>query len=450
MNDITLERTLPASLEIERLLLGHILLSGKADIDLEDTEFYLESHRLMWRAIQDMTNLGQAPDIISVKNYLQGKDQLESAGGASYLASLTDGVPQMPQGISPQYAAILREKSALRLGIQASNDMMIRCYMAEEPFKDIVESSFSRVDGALARIDRMEGPRPISDLISDTYKILELIGDRKSPGGFLLGYTELDRIIPTGINRKNMCIIAGRPGHGKTSLLIGICLKMAKTGIPIVFFSLEMAAMELIVRMLAAIGHVSITKMNTGFLNREDWSRIGRAAGEISQLPIWIDDSSALTVADMRSRTRRLNKSIGAMLIDYLQLVNVAKHMQSRNDVEKISSISMGLKGMAKSMDIAVVAAAQLSRSPEKRRDAEPKLSDLRQSGQIEQDADQVLLLYREELSSAREENQGIANVIVAKQRNGPTGSLQMAFMKEFSMFENLWTEGNEETWWQK
>jgi replicative DNA helicase len=442
MADISLEKMLPNNLEAERSILGAILLEEKAiNVALgtiEATDFYLDSHRRIFAKMVEVIDSGSGLDLITLKNALQSSNELEATGGAAYLVSLTDGLPRAMN--IEHYASIVREKAALRIGVQAGNELMTRCY-DEQPFKDVIDDAFIRLDGELSKMQRKEGPREISDLVSEAFRTIENIANHKTSGGFKLGFSELDRMIPTGVHRKNLVIIAGRPGHGKTSMLLGIAIQMAKIGTPIIIFSLEMAEMELIMRMLSAMSRVDLTRMNTGFMNKEDWNRLSRAAGDLSALPIWIDDSSALTVSDMRSRTRRIPTEIPVILIDYLQLVSPPKHLQRANDVEKIGAVSVALKNMAKSTNASVIAAAQLSRSTEKRRDQTPKLSDLRQSGQIEQDADVVILLHRPELARETEENAGLADVIIGKQRNGMTGSFSMAFERHYSTFSNLYQE---------
>jgi replicative DNA helicase len=448
--DISLEKTIPTNLEVERFVLGYTLANGRLEADLEADDFYLESNRRIWKAIKDLVDEGTGPDLITVKDKLVQNNELNACGGAAYLASLTDWFPNYHEALSQQYIDILREYRALRQGIRIGSDLMGRCYDAQEKFTEIISDTFSGIDEELGRINRKSGLVHISEIVSQTYKTIEEISDRKESGGFHTGYADFDRIVHRGFQKKELNIIAGRPGSGKTSLLMGMCRRMGAKGIHQAVFSLEMAAPQLIMRMIAELGRVSLVRLNTGYLNKEDWNKIARAAGALAQMPIWIDDSSSLTVADMRSRVRRLRSTIPIILIDYLQLIAPPKHLQSRNDVEKISNISMSLKGMAKSMDIAVVAAAQLNRGTENRKDSSPKISDLRQSGQIEQDADLVVLLHRP--AENQEETQGSAEVIIGKQRSGATGSFQMAYIGEYTSFDDLYQDSPEspEKWYDR
>ena len=444
MADISLERTAPVNLDVERLVLGYILTAGRLDVDLEPEDFYMEGHRIVWRTMQSMLDAGSQPDMVSVLNTLRSNGKIDEVGGVAYLMSLTDGIGQFHEPLAQQYVEILREHNALRVGISVGHELMMQCY-EKQPFRPLIDSAFGKLDEALARMDRKAGPRPISDIVGETLTTVERIADKKGGEGYKTGFKEFDRIVHGGLQRKNLHIVAGRPGHGKTSFLLGQARRVAKQGVPGVIFSLEMSDHELCMRLLADIAQVSLVKMTTGFMNKEEWGKIARACGELSRLPIWIDDSSSVTVSDMRSRIRRLMTKIETVWVDYLQLVNPPRHLIKAADVEKISSISIGLKNMAKSMDVAVIAAAQLSRASEKRRDQTPKLSDLRQSGQIEQDADLVTLLYRDEVSKPTEENGGIAQVIIGKHRNGATGSFQMVFLKEFSAFDDMYRQDGEE-----
>lgn len=439
--NIDLEKILPNNLEVERLVIGYTLVSGRLELDLEPEDFYLDSHRKIWKMIQAMSERGENPDLVTVLHALRSSNEIEICGGSAYLASLTEGVATFHEALSSQYCDIIREQRALRTGIQVGNELMARGYAAEEPFRDIVNDAFSRLDSELGRIDRKSGPRPLSEIVSETFKTIEDISNRKETDGFKTGFVDFDRIVHRGFQRKEMAVIAGRPGHGKTSMVLNMACKMGKIGINQVIYSLEMAEQQIVLRMIAYVGRVELTRMATGFLNKEDWNRISVASGELSQMPIWIDDSSSITVADIRSRTRRIIKPIGVVWIDYLQLITAPRHLANRPDVEKIGSISMSLKNMAKGMDIALVAAAQLSREAERRKDSLPKISDLRQSGQIEQDADLVALLYRDEIVKASDDNRGLAQVIIGKQRNGPTGSIQMAFDGRYSCFDALYQE---------
>jgi replicative DNA helicase len=441
---------IPNAVEIEKVILGYVMTSGRLDADLEDKDFYSEANRIIWKTLIKIVESERQPDLLSVMEELRAAGQLDKVGGPLYLTGLTDSVPHFKEVLSPQYIAILREKYGLRVGLQVAQELMVRCAAQDEKFSDIVGDAFSEMDSALARLDRKLGPRPISDIVQETYNELERVEEKKAADGFKTGFGGIDALIPTGINRKNLAIVAGRPGHGKTSLLLGMATRSAAAGVSHVIFSLEMSEKELVNRMLSSMAEVKLSRMVTGFMSREDWVRLGNAASKLSTYPIWIDDSATVTVADMRSRIRRLNREINVIMVDYLQLVYPPHHLLKAPDVEKVSSISMALKSMAKSMNAAVISAAQLSRASEKRRDKRPQLSDLRQSGQIEQDADVVLMLYREQMDAAIDEVLP-AEVILAKQRNGPQGTIEMGFEPAYSRFKDQRPEQpSDDRWYDK
>ena len=441
MADISLEKLVPHNLEVERMVLGYILTTGELDLEFEAEDFYMESHRKIWRQIDNLAEEGKGPDLMTVVNSLRDSNELETVGGVSYMVSITDGIPHYREGLGKQYLQILREARARREGIVIGSEMMNRCYQAEDKFKDIVNDSFERIDNILGRMDRGTGPRIMAELVEETFKTIEEVNESKiSTTGFKSHFHEIDSMVIRGFQRKEMGVIAGRPGTGKTSAMLSICRRMAeRDSIPQIIFSLEMSASQLILRLISDVARVPFSKLVTGFLSKEDWANISRAAGEMAGWDVWIDDTPALTVSEMRSRIRRLNKDIPVMWVDYLQLINAPKHMANRPDVEKISNISTSMKTMTKTMDMALIACAQLSRKSEDRKDPTPKVSDLRQSGQIEQDADLIILLHRKENVQSAIDNRGITEVIIGKQRNGPVGETQLAFAKEFSAFEEVY-----------
>jgi replicative DNA helicase len=441
--DISLEKVMPSNIEMEKHVLGYILVSGELDLEFESEDFYLESHRRIWRKIDKLAEEGKAPDLMSIVNELRDSNEIEAVGGVAYVASLTDGIPLYREGLGKQYLQILRECRARREGVSIGHDMMNRCYNAEEKFKDIVDESFSRVDSVLGKMDRGAGPRHIAELVQEAFHTIEEVNESKASNtGFKTHFHEIDNLVIRGFQKKEMGVIAGRPGTGKTSAMLSICRRMAeRDSVPQIIFSLEMAAPQLILRLISDVSRVPFSKIVTGFLSKEDWNNISRAAGEMSNYPVYIDDTPALNVSEMRSRIRRLNKNIPVMWVDYLQLINPPRSLSNRPDVEKISNISTSLKTMSRTMDMAVVALAQLSRKSEDRKDPTPKVSDLRQSGQIEQDADLIILLHRKEKVQSAIDHRGITEVIVGKQRNGPIGDTQLAFATEFSAFEEVYPD---------
>jgi replicative DNA helicase len=443
--DITLEKTLPNNLEAERSILGAILLDDQSIFAVLETlrkeDFYLESHRKIFEKMYSLTANARAIDVITLKDELQRADELEGAGGPAYLASLTDGLPRALN--IEHYAHIVKEKATLRRMIQVSNEIMARSYQSEEQAEEIL-GDIEKAIFEIASQQFRTGFSPIDPLVSSVYKEIEEVANRKTLiTGVGTGFTELDRMT-SGLHPADLTIIAARPGLGKTSFCLNIAqhvaLKLNKT---VGIFSLEMSQEQLVKRLLCAEAEVDSHKLNTGYLNKEDWGRLGRAAGALSQANLFIDDTAAITMPEMRSKSRRLSleRGVDLLIVDYLQLM-AGSGQRYENRTQEISQISRGLKALAKEIHIPVLAISQLNRAPEARRgDHRPQLSDLRESGSIEQDADVVVFIYREEMFNPTEENSGIADMIIGKQRNGPTGTFQLAFIKQFTKFANLWQE---------
>ncbi len=444
-SDMSLEKNLPNNLEAERSILGAILLDDKAIFTVLETlkshDFYLEGHRRIFEKMSLLTARSRPIDLVTLKDELQRSDELESAGGAAYLASLTDGLPRAIN--IEHYAQIVREKSTLRRLIQISNEIMARSYQSEEPATEILEQ-IERAIFELAGQQFRTGFSPIDPLVSTVYAQIEEVSNRKTlVTGVETGFTELDKMT-AGLHPADLIIIAARPGLGKTSLALNISQHVAIKKHQVVgIFSLEMSKEQLVKRLLCAEAEIDAHKVNTGYLNKEDWGRLGRAAGALSQTKIFIDDSANISITEMRSKARRLRQEHGLdlLIVDYLQLMSGSER-RYENRTQEISQISRGLKAIAKELSVPVLAISQLSRAVEARRgDHRPQLSDLRESGSIEQDADIVLFIYREEMHNPTEENSGVAELIIGKQRNGPTGSMQLAFVKQFTKFADLWQE---------
>jgi replicative DNA helicase len=441
--DISLEKTLPCNLEAERSILGAILLDDKAIHSavesLRKEDFYLESHRRIFEKMFALTADGTAVDLVTLKNELQRSDELESAGGAAYLASLTDGLPRAVN--IEHYAQIVKEKATLRRLIQISSEIMARSYQSEEDALDIL-GDIERAIFEIANRQFQTGFAPIEPLVSSVYKHIEEVANRKTPiTGVETGFVELDKLT-AGLHPSDLIIVAARPGLGKTSLCLNIAQFVAlKKRQSVGVFSLEMSKEQLVKRLLCAEAEIDSHKVNTGFLNKEDWIKLGQAAGLLSQSKMFIDDTAGMTITEMRSKARRLSLEHGLdlLIVDYLQLMS-GSSQRIENRTQEISQISRGLKALAKEINVPVVAISQLNRAIEARRgDHRPQLSDLRESGSIEQDADIVMFIFREDGMNPAEENSGVAEIIVGKQRNGPTGSFQLAFLKQFTKFANLW-----------
>jgi replicative DNA helicase len=445
MPDLSLDKTLPSNLEAERSILGAILLDDKAintiieSLSIQD--FYLESHRKIFEKMHALTSGSRPIDLITLKNELQRTDELERVGGPAYLASLTDGLPRALN--IEHYAQIVKEKAVLRRLIQVSNEIIARSYQSEDSPQQIL----AQVEKAIFEISSRQfrgGFTPIEPLVSAVFESIEEVANRKSlVTGLETGFTELDKMT-AGLHPSDLVIVAARPGLGKTSFCLNVAQHVAvKKEKSVGIFSLEMSKEQLVKRLLCGEGEIDAHKVNTGYLSKDDWTRLGRAAGALSQTKIFIDDMPGTSIMEMRSKARRLSLEHGLdlLIVDYLQLMS-GSQQRYENRTQEISQISRGLKALAKELQIPVIAISQLNRAVESRRgDHRPQLSDLRESGSIEQDADMVMFIYREEMFNPTDENSGVAELIIGKQRNGPTGSFQLAFIKQYTKFANLWQE---------
>lgn len=446
MADASLEKTLPNNLEAERSILGAILLDDRAMLAVFETlkaqDFYLESHRRVFERMLHLMNNSRPIDLVTLKEELQRANELESVGGAAYLASLTDG---LPRAINIEYyAQIVKEKATLRRLIQISSETMALSYQNEESAEEILQHVEKMVFD-IATQQFHTGFSSISPLVSDAFKNIEELSNQKTQvTGLETGFADLDRIT-AGLHSSDLIIIAARPGLGKTSLCLNIAQHVAiRKRKTVGIFSLEMSKEMLVKRLLCSEARIDAHRINTGYLNREDWSRLSRASGDLSDTKIFIDDTSSITVPEVRSKARRLSLEHGLdlLIVDYLQLMSGAGP-RYENRTQEISQISRGLKGIAKDLNIPVIAVSQLSRAIESRRGEEhlPQLSDLRESGSIEQDADVVIFIYREDMFNPTEENTNVAQLLIRKQRNGPTGTVQLAFSKQFTKFDSLYQE---------
>jgi replicative DNA helicase len=445
MADISLEKSLPNNLEAERSILGAILLDDKALFTVFETlksqDFYLDGHRKIFERMLDLMNNSRPIDLVTLKEELQRANELENVGGAAYLVSLTDG---LPRAINIEYyAQIVKEKSTLRRLIQISNETMSLSYQSEEPAEEILQ----HIEKAIFDIAGQHfhtGFSSITPVVSDVFKQIEELSNRKTPvTGLETGFADLDQMT-SGLHPSELIIVAARPSLGKTSLCLNIAEHVAiRKHRTVGIFSLEMSKEQLVKRLLCSEARIDAHRINTGYLNKEDWHRLSRASGDLSETKIFIDDTATITVPELRSKSRRLSLEHGLdlIIVDYLQLMSGSSH-RYENRTQEISQISRGLKAIAKELTLPVIAVSQLSRAVEARRgDHRPQLSDLRESGSIEQDADVVMFIYREDMVNPTEENEGLAELIVSKQRNGPTGSIKLAFSKQFTKFDSLYSE---------
>jgi replicative DNA helicase len=441
MDDITLERNLPHNLEAERSVLGAILIENRAlnqaQEILTEEDFYRESHRTIFRTMSGLNETRGAIDLVTLKEALDSAGSLERVGGAPYIASLLDGVPRSSN--VEHYARIVKEKSVLRNLIGSASRILNRCYEGEDTAELLLDEAqreiFSLAEDRLRTgfVHLREVAAPTLEYIDRVHQHKELIT------GLATGFERLDEMT-SGLQNNDLIIVAGRPSMGKTALAVNIAQNVGtRLGRSVGIFSLEMSREQLFLRMLCGQARVDAHQLRTGRLGKEDWQRLTLAFGELTEAPVYVDDTAGLTLFEMRAKARRLKaeKGLDLLVVDYLQLMRTREKFENRN--QEISEISRSLKALAKELSVPVIAVSQLSRAPEQRGgNHKPQLSDLRESGAIEQDADVVLLLYREEYYKPDKiEAQGVAEVNVAKQRNGPTGSVDLVFIREYTRFEN-------------
>lgn len=435
----------PQSIEAEQSVLGGVLLDNSAldqilDI-VHEEDFYRDAHRKIYVAMVEMSDKDEAIDYLTLQERLKQRGQLEEVGGAGYISSLTDVVPTSANII--HYANIVRDKAIFRRLIHASSEIQRHGFESSEDLPDFVDMAEQLIFGVIQE-RKLAGVTHIKDLVTETFATIERIYEKKETyTGVPSGFRDLDDKT-SGFQPSDLIIIAGRPAMGKTSLALNIAQYAAQeTKSPVLFFSLEMSKESLAMRLLCSEARVDHQRLRKGLLTDTDWGRLARAAGALSDADLFIDDTPGVRVIEMRAKARRLQaelqkqeKSIGLIFMDYLQLSSLGKRVESRE--REISEISRSLKGLAKELKVPVVALSQLSRKPEARESKRPQLADLRESGAIEQDADVILFVFREEEYTKEKDKEGLAEVIVGKQRNGPTGTVNLRFFKEYTRFENL------------
>jgi replicative DNA helicase len=439
------EKTLPHNLEAEKSLLGAIVVENslihQALELLGEEDFYRDGHRRIWRSMTHLFERSRTIDLVTLKDDLASAGDLEAVGGAPYVSSLVDGVPRVWN--LEYYIKILKEKSTLRKLIQLSTDLISRCSSQEEPTEVILD----KAEQAMLEISDVHlrtGFESIREVAKDTFALLDRMAQsRGAPSGIPTGFRKLDELL-CGLQPSDLVILAARPAMGKTSLALNIAMHAAKAGKSTGFFSLEMAKEQIAMRLLCAESRVDGHRMRTGHIGSKDWQKLSQALADLSDLRLFIDDTPGVSPLEMKSKARRLKSEQGLdlLIIDYLQLMRGGGRFESRQ--QEISFISRSLKALAKELKVPLLALSQLSRAAEMRKeDHRPQLSDLRESGAIEQDADVVMFIYREEMYKKTEENRGIAEILVRKQRNGPTGEVKLVFFDECTRFETLdeWRE---------
>lgn len=438
----------PQNLEAEMSVLGGVLLENDAlnralEI-LVPEDFYRESHRKIFSALIVLSEKNEPADLVTLTAILKSRDELDAVGGSSYLATLVDYVPTAANIV--YYCRLVKEKAVARHLIQVSTDIVTRGYEGGD-----MEAILDHAEKAIFEIaENRIRPSffPVRDILKDTFKTIEKLYDRKElVTGVPTGYLELDKMT-AGLQAGDLVIIAGRPSMGKTAFALNVveyATTHADTKAPAVVFSLEMSKEQLVQRMLCSISKVDAGRLRTGHLGESDWPKLTMGAGQMSEAPIFIDDTPAISVLELRSKARRLKAehNLGLIVVDYLQLM---RGSNAENRQQEISEISRSLKALAKELDLPVVALSQLNRSLESRTDKRPMMADLRESGAIEQDADVIMFVYRDavycdacksrELSCDKGHDKD-AEIIIGKQRNGPIGTVHLTFRGEFTRFEN-------------
>jgi len=435
----------PHSAEAERSLLGGLMLDERAwdsvaDVVVAD-HLYRPDHRHIFAAIASLTERDQPADAVTVRDHLEQLGLLESAGGAEYLARIVEDTSSAAN--IRAYAEIVRDKALLRRLIEVGGDISASAYETEgRRASELVDLAEQKVFEIADQGARGRGFASLRQILPATIDRLDVLSHSDGDiTGISTGFTEMDRMT-AGLQRGELIIVAGRPSMGKTTLAINIAENAAiAQKVPTAVFSMEMSAEQLSFRMIGSIGRVNQQRLRTGRLSDEDWTRIDSAVSMMSNVPIYIDDSAGLSPTEVRARARRLKREhgLGMIVIDYLQLMSVAGSTENR--ATEISEISRGLKALAKELDVPVIALSQLNRSVEQRNDKKPVMSDLRESGAIEQDADLIVFIYREEVYQPDTARKGIADIIIGKQRNGPVGEFHLTFLGEFTKFENLVAE---------
>jgi len=442
-------RILPHSIDAERSVLGGVLLDADilADIEgrLEPGDFYRPSHGTIFKAMTELAGERQPIDLVTLTEFLSSHDELDACGGVDYLSELDAGVPTAAHAVS--YAEIVREKAVLRRLIQAAGDIQSEGLSGPASIKEFID----RAESLVFNVTQEQQDRsltPVSEVAPKVFEVLQERYARQSDiTGVTTGYLDLDKMT-AGFQPGDLIILAARPSMGKTALALNLAANAglhADPGAHVAIFSLEMTTISLVIRLLSAEGRVRSDFLRTGKIPAGDWGKLGHAADRLNNSTINIDDTPAITLNQIRSKCRRMKSKEGLdlVVIDYLQLMRGPK---SDSREQEIASISRGLKELAKELSVPILALSQLNRAVELRKDKHPQLSDLRESGAIEQDADVIMFIHREDRyanddgppGASAESDRGTAEVIIAKQRNGPTGSVELIFFEEYTRFDNF------------
>lgn len=439
--DPLIDRVPPHNLEAEKSILGAIFLEPESLITaaeiIQEDDFYRVAHQKIFETMLRLNDKGEPVDVVTLSEELGASNELENVGGMVYLSELATSVPTAAN--VTHYAKIVEEKALLRRLIKVATTIVEDGFSREDEVESVIAEAEKKMMEVSSRKNAGDF-KPIADVLVDTYQNIEVLSSRKGEvTGVPTGFTDLDDIT-AGFQKNDLIIVAARPSVGKTAFALNVAQNVAtKAGENVAIFSLEMGADQLVMRMLCAEGNINAQALRTGDLTDEDWSKLAMAVGTLSNAGIYIDDSPGIRVNEIRSKCRRLKQEhgLGMIVIDYLQLI-AGSGKPGENRQQEVSDISRSLKGLARELEVPVIALSQLSRGVEQRQDKRPMMSDLRESGSIEQDADIVSFLYREDYYEKETTAKDVIEIIIAKQRNGPTGTVTLAFVKEYNKFLNV------------
>ena len=432
----------PNDIEAEQAVIGSMLTDKDAVISaievLKEEDFYREDNKTIYEAIINLYNRSEPIDIITLKSELTSMGMFDKIGGLEYIVGLPDKVPTTAN--VEKYISIVKEKSELRRLIKAANEIIEEGYDPTENIDDIMNSAEKKIFNIMQDKDQ-KSYSPIKDVLIDTFTELEqLYNQKQHVTGVPTGFIDLD-YRTAGLHNSDLILIAARPAMGKSAFALNIATNAAlRANVPVILFSLEMSKEQMVNRILCSEALVDSNKVRTGKIDDDDWIKLADTMGDLSEAPIYIDDTPGISINEIRAKCRKLKleKNIGLVVIDYLQLVQGSSKRASASREQEISEISRSLKILAKEINVPVIALSQLSRAPEQRPDHRPMLSDLRESGAIEQDADIVMFLYRDEYYHEDSEDKGQAEVIIAKHRSGSTGTVKLAWLGNYTKFGNL------------
>ena len=431
----------PHQMEAEQSLLGGIILENAgipAAVEiLKGDEFYRDAHRVIFKTVLELFERNEPVDLVTVADHLQGKNRLEAIGGATYLVSLTEAVASAANVSA--YARIVSEKALLRRLIQISNEIISWCYGGGKSVEEILDAAGASVF-AVTESRVSNSYSPIRDIVKKSIETIDRLQEyRDSVSGVPSHYRDLDKLT-AGFQPSDLIILAARPSMGKTAFALNLARNAAlESGVPVGFFSLEMSKEALAMRLLCSEAKVNSQKIRTGFLSPQEAVQMLNAAGHFAEAPIFIDDTQSISPLELRAKARRMkaDHGLGMLVVDYLQLMT-ARQGRDRSREQEISEISRTLKAIAKELGVPVIALSQLNRKSEERNEKRPQLSDLRESGAIEQDADLIIFIYRDEVYNPATTEPGVAEIIIGKQRNGPLGKVKLAYQNEYTRFEQL------------